>query len=67
MDWDLAITRNSKALKRIIEVLFALLGLDGERLLRGFPARCTAPCWRCCGRQSPPCGGLLSLWPGMWW
>ena len=29
MDWDLAIKRNSKALKRIIEVLFALLGLDG--------------------------------------
>ena len=28
-DWDLAIKRNSKALKRIIEVLFALLGLDG--------------------------------------
>jgi hypothetical protein len=30
MDWDLAIARNSKALKGIIEVLFALLGLDGE-------------------------------------
>ncbi len=29
MDWDLAITRNSKALKGIIDVLFALLGLDG--------------------------------------
>ena len=29
MDWDLAIKRNSKALKSIIEVLFALLGLDG--------------------------------------
>ena len=29
MDWDLAIKRNSKALKGIIEVLFALLGLDG--------------------------------------
>ena len=29
MDWDLAIKRNSKALKVIIEVLFALLGLDG--------------------------------------
>jgi hypothetical protein len=28
MDWDLAIIRNSKALKGIIEVLFALLGLD---------------------------------------
>ena len=31
MDWDLAIKRNSKALKAIIEVLFALLGLDGTR------------------------------------
>ena len=30
MDWDLAIKRNSKALKSIIEVLFALLGLDGS-------------------------------------
>ena len=29
MDWDAAIKRNSKALKAIIEVLFALLGLDG--------------------------------------
>lgn len=29
MDWDLAIRRNCKALKSIIEVLFALLGLDG--------------------------------------
>ena len=29
MDWDLVIKRNSKALKGIIEVLFALLGLDG--------------------------------------
>jgi hypothetical protein len=29
MDWDLAIKRNSEALKSIIEVLFALLGLDG--------------------------------------
>ena len=30
MDWDLAIKRNSKALKGIIEVLFALLGLNGS-------------------------------------
>jgi hypothetical protein len=29
MDWELAIKRNSKALKGIIEVLFVLLGLDG--------------------------------------
>jgi hypothetical protein len=29
MDWDLAIKRNSEALKGIIKVLFALLGLDG--------------------------------------
>jgi hypothetical protein len=29
MDWDLAIKRNSMALKGIIDVLFALLGLDG--------------------------------------
>jgi hypothetical protein len=30
MDWELAIKRNSKALKGIIQVLFALLGLDGS-------------------------------------
>jgi hypothetical protein len=30
MDWDLAIQRNSEALKGIIEALFALLGLDGK-------------------------------------
>ncbi len=29
MDWELAIKRNSKALKEIIQVLVALLGLDG--------------------------------------
>ena len=29
MDWDLAIKRNSNALKGIIDVLFTLLGLDG--------------------------------------
>ena len=29
MDWARAIKRNSEALKGIIEVLFALLGLDG--------------------------------------
>ena len=29
MDWDLAIKRNSEALKGIIAVLFAMLGLDG--------------------------------------
>ena len=30
MDWDLAIKRNSEALKGIIESLFAMLGLDGD-------------------------------------
>ena len=29
MDWDLAIERNSEALKGIVEALFVLLGLDG--------------------------------------
>ena len=29
MDWDLAIKRNSEALKGIIETLFAMLGLAG--------------------------------------
>ena len=37
MDWDLAIKRNSKALKAIIEVLFALLGLDGTDVASRIP------------------------------
>ena len=37
MDWDLAIKRNSKALKGIIEVLFALLGLDGTEAASRIP------------------------------
>ena len=37
MDWDLAIKRNSKALKGIIEVLFALLGLDGTGAISRIP------------------------------
>ena len=67
MDWDLAIKRNSKALKGIIEVLFALLGLDGTMRLRGFHGPCTAPCWVCCGPPNPPSGASLSLRPGMLW
>jgi hypothetical protein len=30
LDWDLAIKRNSEALKGIIAGLFAMLGLSGE-------------------------------------
>jgi hypothetical protein len=37
MDWDLAIKRNSKALKSIIQVLFALLGLDGTEAASRIP------------------------------
>jgi hypothetical protein len=37
MDWDLAIKRNSKALKGIIDVLFALLGLDGTEAASRIP------------------------------
>ena len=37
MDWDLAIKRNSKALKAIIQVLFALLGLDGTNAASRIP------------------------------
>jgi hypothetical protein len=37
MDWDLAIKRNSKALKAIIEVLFSLLGLDGSDAAQRIP------------------------------
>jgi hypothetical protein len=37
MDWNLAIKRNSKALKAIIEVLFALLGLDSTEAASRIP------------------------------
>ncbi len=37
MDWNRAIERNSEALKDIIEVLFAMLGLVGEATVARFP------------------------------
>ena len=39
MDWDLAIKRNSEALKGIIEALFAMLGLDGPETVGRIPHR----------------------------
>jgi hypothetical protein len=39
MDWDLAIKRNSEALRGIIQVLFALLGLDGTDAASRIPHR----------------------------
>ena len=37
MDWNLAIKRNSEALKGIIAALFAMLGLDGGATLERIP------------------------------
>ena len=37
MDWDLAIKRNSEALKGIIAALFAMLGLEGEAVVGRIP------------------------------
>ena len=37
MDWDLAIKRNSEALKGIIAALFAMLGLDGTDTVSRIP------------------------------
>ena len=37
MDWDLAIKRNSEALKDIIEALFAMLGLSGTDIMGRIP------------------------------
>jgi hypothetical protein len=37
LDWDLAIERNSEALKGIIAALFAMLGLDGEATVARIP------------------------------
>jgi len=39
MDWDLAIKRNSEALRGIVETLFALLGLDGPETVGPIPHR----------------------------
>ena len=39
MDWNLAIKRNSEALKRIVEALFAMLGLDGTETVGRIPHR----------------------------
>jgi hypothetical protein len=39
MDWDLAIKRNINAIKGIIEVLFAMLGLDGTETVGRIPHR----------------------------
>src|SRR5436190_17952098 len=39
MDWDLAIKRNSEALKGIVVALFALLGLDGAETVGRIPHR----------------------------
>ena len=37
MDWDLAIKRNSEALKTIVEALFAMLGLAGDATVSRLP------------------------------
>jgi hypothetical protein len=37
MDWDLAIKRNSEALKGIVEMLFAMLGLVGDATVSRIP------------------------------
>ena len=37
MDWDLAIKRNSEALKGIVAELFAMLGLVGEATVSRIP------------------------------
>ncbi len=39
MDWDLAIKRNSKALKGIVVTLFAMLGIDGTETVGRIPHR----------------------------
>ena len=37
MDWDVAIKRNSEALKGIVAALFAMLGLDGDATVSRIP------------------------------
>ena len=60
MDWDLAIKRNSEALKGIIAALFVLLGLMAQTGWHGCRIPFTVPCCGCCIPQSLPCGVLLS-------
>ena len=57
MDWDLAIKRNSEALKGIIAGLFAMLELAGGS--HGFADSPVPPQRRAAhplGRPNPPCG-----------
>ena len=68
MDWDLAIKRNSEALKGIVAALFAMLGLDGRS--HGFADSAAPPPRRaavCCGPPNPPCAASLSLRHGASW
>ena len=67
MDWDWAIERNSEALKAIVEVLFALLGLDGADAASRIPRSLHSAVLACCGPPNPPCGASLSLRPVAWW
>ena len=60
MDWDRAIERNSEALNRIVEALFAMLGLMALPRWGGFRSPSTAPC---CASSGPPnllCGASSS-------
>ena len=72
MDWDLAIKRNSEALKGIVEVLFAMLGLAGAhgfadsaapppRRAACAPARRIRRAAPCRHRGARPCGEACSF------
>ena len=51
MDWDLAIKRNSEALKGILRSCSPCWGLMAPVRLYGIRGPCTVPCWVCCGPQ----------------
>jgi hypothetical protein len=67
MDWDLALKRNSEALNAIVATLFAMWGLQGKQLWRGFPVQSTAPCRAFSGPPNPPFAVSLSSRPGALW
>ncbi len=67
MDWDLAIKRNSEALKGIVEALFAMLGVDGTDVASRLPSSFITPCCACSGPLNPPCAASLSSRPAALW
>ena len=60
MDWARAIERNSEALKGIVEVLFAMLGLAGDATVARLSRSVHRAVLRVLRPANPPCAALSS-------